>query len=204
MAETTENLEKLISKLKSDGLEAGRLAGEKAVESANKEADRIITEANLRAEKIISAANEEAKKRTTQAKSELSLAVRDALLTLRQGIANTVAKILNNYCDNRLNDSGFLSNLIENVVRQYVMADVAGKNPSIVVQENVLPVLRDSLIANLSADNGIKLIAGLKEAGFEFVSANGTIEITASSVSEVLAKYVNAEIQDMIKDSSAA
>lgn len=199
MTETTENLEKFIEKIKQDGVDAGRAEGEKIKGEAGKEAEKIIAEAKTQAEKIIEEAKEQAKQIISQGKTDLSLAARDVLLSLRADVQKTVAKLLQSNCENRLNDPNFLGDLIKSVVGQYVQADALGKNPTVIVEDGILPILRDSILAELSNQNGVALLSGLKGVGFDFISANGTLEVTDSSIAEVLRKYVSTELQEIMR-----
>jgi len=196
MTEVTKNLGEFLEKLKKDGVDAGRAEGEKIKDLATCEAEKIINEARTKAELIISEAKKEASEITVQRRSELELAARDVLLSLRQNIARTVSAILEKKCVDSFQDPVFLSGLIQNVVSQYVAADLQGKNAKLVVPD--LTRLADSLVANLTNDAAFQLKDGLKGAGFEFSSQNGTLEITAESVTEVLASFVNQELQELL------
>ena len=192
MAES--NLEKFVERLKKDGIEAGTAEAEKIEAAAKAKADEIIKAANAEAEKIKAAAEADAKKRKEQSDAELKLAIRDALLELRSAISKTVSSVLKTECDNRLKDPSFLGGLISSTVSQYVQADLAGKSPKITLPDAMLPALSTAL------SNVATLSGGLKNAGFELVSSNGTLEVSAESVSTLLSELVNADLQKLMMD----
>ena len=192
MAES--NLEKFVERLKKDGIEAGTAEAEKIEAAAKAKADEIIKAANAEAEKIKATAEADARQRKEQSDGELKLAIRDALLELRAAISKTVSTVLKTECDNRLKDPDFLGGLISSTISQSVQADLAGKSPKITLPDAMLPALSAAL------SNVATLSGGLKNAGFELVSSNGTLEVSAESVSTLLSELVNADLQKLMLD----
>lgn len=196
MTETKENLGRFIAKLQEEGVEKGHAEAEKIKAAATEAASQIIVAAKAEAEKILADASKKGEARLQQAQVELNLAARDTVLNLKQSIAKMVEAILRGSVENRLKDPAFVGDLIKNVVSQYVQADAQGKECVVTVQRDLLDTLKNSVMAELSA--GTTFVGGLSEAGFEFTSLSGTVEITPDSIAEVLAKYVNVDLQEAI------
>lgn len=204
MSETARNIEAFVEKLQKDGVQAGHAEAKRIKVEAQEQAEQIINAARDKAEKVLKAAESEAEKFKAQTRSELQLAVRDTVLRLQQALQSTVSQIIKQSVNKELNNSQFVQKLIKEIVKQYAQADSNGQRGiELKLSDKMLQELRDRIVAALSAKQSqfgsqTQLAGGLREAGFEYSSGDGIVEITAESVSAVLADLVGPELQNML------
>ncbi|MEM6486738.1 MAG: hypothetical protein AAF677_00475 [Pseudomonadota bacterium] len=91
-ATTAAGIETLIERLREEGVEKGRAEAEQVVAEAEDRARRLLDEAEARAAAIVAAATDEAAKLRTGGEQALQVAMRDAVLELKQGLAGRFAE----------------------------------------------------------------------------------------------------------------
>ncbi|MFC2027596.1 HrpE/YscL family type III secretion apparatus protein, partial [Chloroflexota bacterium] len=137
-----DTIESFLDKLKSEGVEQGKLEADKLRNEATQEAEKILSDAHSQAEKIITKANEQAASIMTRSNTELELAARDAMLQLRESLEKALEAVLLNEIGEQLGDSEFLKELIQSIVQRYIDADIDSYAP---VKINVEPEMRQQL-----------------------------------------------------------
>lgn len=88
------NLDDLIRKIKSEGIEEARKQGDEILEEARKGASEIIEKARKRAGTIIEDAEKEINKRENSGRRALELAARDVLLSVRESLTALLDQII--------------------------------------------------------------------------------------------------------------
>lgn len=199
-----DTIESFLDKLKSEGVEQGKLEADKLRNEATQEAEKILSDAHSQAEKIITKANEQAASIMTRSNTELELAARDAMLQLRESLEKALEAVLLNEIGEQLGDSEFLKELIQSIVQRYIDADIDSYAP---VKINVEPEMRQQLcdwaIGKLRLDTkedagGFDFKDDLRQAGFEFSLHGATIEVTQESVVETLMRLVSPSLREIL------
>ncbi len=85
-----DKLQHLTDKLYEEGLSAGRAEGERLVNEAKEQAAKIVAEATNRAAKIVAEAENKAAEQSKNAMTELTIAARGVVATLKSTIADLV------------------------------------------------------------------------------------------------------------------
>lgn len=86
--QTSHGVDDLIARLRSDGVNAGRAEAERLVSDAKTEAARILDEARAESDTFLANAKREADAYVQAGQTALETASRDAVLSMKSGIAN--------------------------------------------------------------------------------------------------------------------
>ncbi|HAK96597.1 MAG TPA: hypothetical protein DCM87_16800 [Planctomycetes bacterium] len=200
MAETVESF---VAKLRAEGVDAGRQAADKIKADAEAAAAEILRRAEEKAAKVVADAEKRAKSMLARGKTDLELAARDALLGLRQALSNVLVGILMRPVRAELADAGFLKQLIHDIAIQYARADCESKGT---LQINVQPEMRAKLAdwalqeahaAAAARNTAVDLRGTLAQAGFEFRTEGGTVEVTEEAVLELMRGLVSASLREI-------
>jgi len=197
-----ESIEAFVAKLQTEGVEAGRREAEKMRAEAQAEAERILEDAKQKAEKILTDAEAKSKAEAEKTQAELRLAARDTVLRLRDTLSNLVGTVLNHAADEALSDDNFLRQLIHDVVLEYAKADREGKQTQIAVQPKTRKQLADWVLHEMAQKEGVgevNLKETLLEAGFEYKTDGGTVEVTTASVAAALKELVGNAVKEMLE-----
>lgn len=183
------------------------------LEPAKVEADKIVEEAKLRAEQIIHDAEEQAKRLNAQARasieqernvfqSSLSQAAKQSLEALRQSIE---AKLFNEELDAVVKQelsnpqviASFVKAIVEAIEKEGVDADLEAVVPKKVPGKEVSALLGENILKKL---DGNVLSLGLFDGGAQvkLVGKKMTIDITDSTLKELMASYVRKDFRKMI------
>ena len=121
------NIESFVKTLESEGVDAGKRAGEKIEAEARAKADTIIAEANETAERIIAEAQAEAEKVQARMNSSLELAARDAIYMLREKLGQQLGIMLKLNVEQALKNEETLAHVLREVIPAYAKSDVGSK-----------------------------------------------------------------------------
>jgi len=200
-----DSIETFVSKLQSEGVEAGKKEAQKITDNARAEADRILQEARDKAKKICDDAEHQAKEVLERGQTDLRLAARDTVLRLRETLSRVLRTVLTTRTGEALGDIEFLKGIIHDVVMQYAQADREGKTAIHVrVSDEVLDHLTDWCRQELQpqAEGGhvaVNLQGALAEAGFEYRVEGAHVEVTRASVVETLSDLVSPRLRAMVE-----
>jgi vacuolar-type H+-ATPase subunit E/Vma4 len=204
-----DTIEAFVEKLQKEGVLAGQDAAERLLAKAQKEAEAILAEAKAKAKQITDEADAQARNAQTKSQADLELAARDTVLRLREALRGGIRRVLAEGAKQALTDGEFLRGLLNDIVLQYIRADLQKKTT---LQINVSPETRKKL-ADWAAERlardpktggaEIDLKDTLAEAGFEYRLEGGHVEVTVSSVVDVLSELVTPALRDMLKQAMA-
>ena len=129
--------------------------------------------------------------------------MRDAQGRLQDTLSHILQALLHHTIEEELRDSVFLAELIRDVVLRYVEADLADGE---VLTVNVSDELRSRLSqwalqtfhVSVEETSPVELQTSMAEAGFEYRVADGTVEVTATSVVELLMQMVSPELRKFV------
>ena len=199
-----ESIESFVKTLQSEGVEAGKKAGEKIRKQAEEEAEKILSDARAEAEKIISRARGDADKLLLRGRTELELAARDVTLRLRESIGKGLSAMLSRNIEKKLSNPDYLGEILREVIVAYAEADTQQRP---LMEINISEDTRDKLNENLLKDlfrslgeteDRIALKATLAKAGFEYKIQGATVEVTPDSLSEMISEMVGPALQDAL------
>ena len=193
-------LEKLIEKIKSEGIEQAEQESGQILDDAKKEAKKIIAKAKKDAEKIIDDAKAETEKLQASGKSALQQAERDAVLVTKE----RVTKILDNVFKKEVSDKlkpEVLVKLIEKVVEN---SGDDEKLKALVSQQDVkeLEKLLVSKAQKSLADTvEIKVDRGISK-GFRIGKKDEDVyyDFTDESIADFLREFLNPSIKKMLSE----
>jgi vacuolar-type H+-ATPase subunit E/Vma4 len=199
-----ESLQSFVKKLQTEGVDAGRDAGEKIKKEATHEAEKILAAAKADAEKILAKTEKDAERQLSRAQNELGLAVRDAVLKLGESLGHVLSVMLARRVEKKLSDPDYIGEIMREVIITYAKAD-AGRQPRIEINipkkmhDNLIDSALKDLFKNLQGDQDkLALRATLLKAGFEYKIHGATVEVSPDSVSELLSEMVNPALQEII------
>jgi len=108
----SSGVETLIQRLKTEGVVAGQEKAEAIVTDAQKRAKWIIEEAELEARNIRDKAKKEAEAFKSAGQDALNLAVRDALIKLRDSLLNSFSQEVMRVVGKEMSEQDFLQQII--------------------------------------------------------------------------------------------
>jgi V/A-type H+-transporting ATPase subunit E len=108
----------LIERLKAEGVSAGEAQARGLITEAQREADQIVARARQEADAILEEAHHEADKTRKAGEDAVRQAVRDAVLTLREEVAERFRSHLKRLIGGALSDPEFLRRMLTVVVQK--------------------------------------------------------------------------------------
>jgi V/A-type H+-transporting ATPase subunit E len=105
-------VEELIHRLRDDGVKAGQQEGERVLEAARKEAARLVREAEAEAEALRAKAKAASEAEQKAGREALQLAVRDAVLDLKEQLSARFAAQVQRMVGKELEDPELLRRLV--------------------------------------------------------------------------------------------
>ena len=200
-----ETIEEFVAKLQAEGVQAGQEQADQIRAQAQEQAERSLADAKNEAEKITADAKAEAESILERGRTELRLAARDATIKLREALSRAIGAVLARAAGQKLRDAEFLGNLLHEIVMLYAKADLEGKDAlSINVPAEMQDKLTDWAISELHGTKtggpraAFDLKATLADAGFEYETRGGTVEVTPESVVEMLSQLVGPSLREML------
>jgi vacuolar-type H+-ATPase subunit E/Vma4 len=196
-----ESIESFVKKLQDEGVSAGKEAAEKIKNEAKLEADNIIADAKARADQILDKAKNDSGRQFFRMQTELELAVRDAILKLRETAGKVVSTMLTQKIEKKFSDPNYLGQIIREVIIAYAKADAAQQpfmevNISRKMNDRLNEGILKNLFQNISQEHEkVALQATLSKAGFEYKIHGATVEVSPDSVSELISEMVSPALQ---------
>ena len=189
-----EELQHLIDRIRSEGVEKAETKSSEIVTAAQGEAAKIVEDAKAEAAKIVAKAEQDADVFTVRSTQALEQAGRDLLLTVGKG----VEQIFN----------ALLKDVVAEALDAKLIADLIGKlaeeGATVKVSEDVLKVLQSQFADKLKT--GIDLGAEQEIlAGFKLVEKEGTAyrDFTDDALVEALAEFLRPQLAEILKKSVA-
>jgi vacuolar-type H+-ATPase subunit E/Vma4 len=199
------NIETFVKTLESEGVDAGRKAGEKIEADARKQADKIIADGKEEAERIIAEAEAEAQKIKARMDSSLELAARDAIYMLREKLSQQLNVLLKWNVEKALNDEETLAAVLRQVIPAYVKADTEKKlTAEISVSKELKSRLLESALRELThsiknQNVQVDVRYNLAKSGFEFKIEGSTVEVSTEAVTSLLAEMIDPDLQQFLE-----
>lgn len=125
--QASTNLQKLIERLREQGVEEGEKQKERLLEEARAKAAELLEAAEREASEVRSKAQADADRIRTASEAALQLAVRDAAMKLREEIGERVAAELRQLVARQMTDGETLRQVVIEVARQSAPEASSGK-----------------------------------------------------------------------------
>lgn len=123
-----EKLQELTRKIYDEGLEKGKQEAQEIIAKAKKEAEDILLKAEKEAIEKLQKAEKEAAELNKNVHSELAMASRQALATIKQKVSLLLnQKAIEEALGNTLSDKDFIKNLITKIVTNWSEISESGQ-----------------------------------------------------------------------------
>lgn len=199
-----QQVQELIDKIKTEGIQSANLKADEIKKQAQKEASQITVNARGEAKQIILEAENQAKKLRESTTMILRQASRDMLLTLHKEIEKMLKAAISVDVKDSLS-SQQLGNILETVIKNAIdKGEVSSINISL--SDKDLQQVKEHFTAKLS--NNLKGGLNLKASddiakGFtiSFDQGKSSLEFTDESLAGFLSSFVNTHISALLKES---
>jgi len=198
-------VQELLEKIKSEGMDVARAEAEKIVAHAEGKAKAIVVEAEKHAAELEAQAGSRIEAMEKASRLALIQASRDAILALRGKVEAFMREALLT-STSEVMDAAFIGTLLPTLL-QSLSGEAAG-DLSVLLPPATLKTLDGALANRLSRELGrgvnFKPFAGI-DAGFRIAVENtaAQYDFSADSVAEILASRVNARLGECVKASLA-
>lgn len=201
----SQQVQELINKIKSEGVEAAEHKSREIIEQARQQAKSIEAEGRKTAEGLLAEAKEEIKRLQESTHLTLKQASRDTVLSLRKEIERMLMQIIKKEVAEAMTPD-HMGKMIEAVVKHAVEAKDAKDEVVIDLNKKDLERLQGSLASKLQQQlkQGVRLQAsGDVPGGFmiSFDSGKSSFDFTDESLAKYLASYLNTQTAALLKES---
>lgn len=202
-----QQVQELINKIKSEGIEEAQKKAKDIETKAQQEALEIIAKAKAQANQLIKDAEEKIEKSKESAEKSIKQSARDTLLDLRRTIESVLNTIVLENVGQALS-AGQMDGIIENIIDKYLDKKESHASVKITVSAADLEKVRKGCVAKLQhkLKNGIELSSADDIAHGFMISFDGgksAFDFTDASLAQYLGAYLNPEIADLIKNVTA-
>lgn len=190
-----ENLDALLNKIRSEGVEAAKAEAASILDSAKAEAAAIVAKAKAEADALTVAAKAEAERAAQGAEATIRQAARDVLLKLGQDITALLENTLGGAVDESLKATALVTTLVTDAVTAYIKGGA--------VEVVAAPDVAKALKTALAAQKEVTVVTDAQMGtGFRVKLAGGRVEhdFTGASVTEALAALLRPQLAQLLKD----
>lgn len=190
-------LQEIIDKIKSDGVNSAEIKANEILEDAKKEALEIIEKAHSDAKQIVDAGKAEAERFEKASVSSIEQASRNTLLAFKSSVTEAFAKLVKAETA-KAYDSQVLKTLIPETVKAFIKNE-GEQDLSIVLSEADAKKLEKELLARFKKefDSGVEIkTSDDLSQGFRLGMKDGSAyyDFSAESVAEIFSKYLNPKV----------
>jgi V/A-type H+-transporting ATPase subunit E len=203
-------VKELIARLRDEGVKAGEEKANQLLHDAEKKAADLLKKAKAEAEGMVAKAREEIESEKIAAKESLQIAVRDAVLSLKEQLTVRFATHVKRLVAAELADKEFLKKLILAVAGRSVPDEIKDKSLQILLSDefSVDPAKHkeiDPLVLSLSKDllrAGITLGTSGDRTGGIRIHLKGEdleIDLTEKTLSDSILRYLVPRFRSVIE-----
>ncbi len=196
----SSQIEELISKIKSDGIDSAEAQAKQIEDKARANAEQIIKTAEDRAQAIVNQAQIDAEKLQESAKKSLEQASRDTLLSLRKEIQGMLSRLVSHDVSASLN-----SDQLAEIIGQLVKDSSGGKDGvQIELNKKDHKKLADGFIDKLQKQvkHGIEFQSSDDVTGGFAISYDGgksSFDFTDESLAQYMTTFLNEQVAGILK-----
>jgi V/A-type H+-transporting ATPase subunit E len=200
----SQQVQELINKIKTEGLQAADQKAREIEAEARKESEEIVENAQRRAQHMIAEAETVIKKREESARMALQQSSRDMLLSLRKEIEKILRGIVTAKVGEAMTPER-LSHVIREVSQKAVDQDIIDKGIEVVLNAQDFKSLGNGFLAELQKQ--LKKPLELKSAddigkGFmiSFDQGKSRFDFTDASLADYLSASLNEQVAALLKE----
>lgn len=196
-------LKELTDKLYGEGLEKGRAEAERLVADAEAKAQKIVAEAQAQAAQIIKQADEKAADTAKNSMTEIALAGKQAVATIKGEIADLIiAKSTDAALKGATLDADFIKSMLLEVAKNW-----NGNSDKVELKALLPEACEKEFAAKFGASTGELLAAGIEvgyskdvRTGFKIGEKNGGyyISFTDESFAALLQQYLREKVSHLL------
>ncbi|MBI5150239.1 MAG: hypothetical protein HZA28_05665 [Candidatus Omnitrophica bacterium] len=199
----SQQVQELINKIKTEGLQAADQKAREIEEQAKRNAQGILNEANKRAQGLLSEAEEEIRKKQEASRTALQQASRDTLLSLKKEVQKLLHKVVATHVADAFTPEK-LADIIAEIVHKSTEAQSADAGAEVVLSPKDLKELRDGFFAKLQKQFKHPLNFRASEdigKGFtiSFDQGKSSFDFSEAALAEYLSVYLNEELAALLK-----
>ena len=193
-------LDKLIDKIKSEGIQQAEQESGQILQNAKNQAEKIIADAKKEAEKIISKGKDETEKLQISGKSALKQAERDAVLVTKEKLTKVLDSVFKQQVSDELKPE-----ILVDLIKKMVENSNDDAKMKVLVNQQEVEALEKLLAAKTNkalADTvEIKVDRGVSK-GFRIGKKGEDVyyDFTDESISEFLREFLNPSIKNMLSE----
>lgn len=188
-----ENLDALLEKIRTEGVETAKREAAEIVAKARKEAEAIVSGAKAEAEAAAARAKAEAERAAQGAEATIRQAARDVLLKLGQDVSALLERTLGGAVDEALAKGPLVEGLAKEAVETYL------KSGEVTLE--AAPGLAEALKARLAAQGSVTVVTDAQMGtGFRVRLSGGRVEhdFSGEAVRDVLAALLRPELAKLL------
>jgi len=200
-----EQVQELIDKIKSEGVEAANQQARDIEAQAKQKAQAIIDQAKSKSDQLVVDAKESIKKLQESTQMALKQASRDTLLSLRKEIGHMLQKLVVVDVKDSLNAEN-LANIIITVIKETLSGKNSNANIEVIVSLDDLKKLEQSYVAKLKKQ--IKEPITFKASdeigsGFtiSFDGGKSSFDFTDEALASYLSTFLNSQVSALVNES---
>jgi V/A-type H+-transporting ATPase subunit E len=193
----TQDLQQLLEKINTDGVEKAKSEGTKIIDQANAKANAIVATATRNAEQMVAHAKQEAEAFERRAEETIRQSARDTVLNVEKSVTAMLTALLLKDVNTTMSTSELVAQLAAEAVRAYIQ-EKGGMD--VVASSKLVDAIRAKLAAE--ALNGVTVISDDHTgAGFKVRLANGRIEhdFSGAAVADALSKNLRPKLAALLK-----
>jgi V/A-type H+-transporting ATPase subunit E len=195
-------LQELTEKIYREGLEKGNEEASMIINQAHAQAKDIIAKAKAEEQRILSEASRKAKEIKDNSESELRIAMRQALNSMKQQVAELInAKVMESSVRGLSSEPAFMKELILSIAKNWSAGSSGAVDLTVILPAGREKELHDYFLAgagkSMASGLELKFDARLK-SGFEIGPANGSYRI--SFTDEVFESFFKEYLRPRIMD----
>jgi V/A-type H+/Na+-transporting ATPase subunit E len=193
----TQDLQQLLEKINTDGVEKAKSESAKIIDHANAQAKVIVDTATREAAQKIAQAQQEAEAFERRAEETIRQAARDTVLNVEKSITALLTNVLLKEVNTTLNTAEVVAQLALEAVRAY-LHEKGGID--VVASAKLADAIRAKLAAE--AVSGVTVVTDDHlGAGFNVRLAKGRIEhnFSGAAVADALAKHLRPKLAALLK-----
>lgn len=194
-------VQELIDKIKSEGVDAARAEAARILEEAKGEAARILAEAKRGADGLAAEARESAARAEAAGRDALAHAARDAMLQLGKDMQRALERVVSRETKAAYNE-GALREIIPGLISSWKRSE--GETLSVLLSPEDLSKLESFFIEKLKAElaKGVEFKASPSvKSGFKVVERSGAayFDFSSDALAELVAGHVNPALAEIVR-----
>jgi len=204
----SQQVQELIDKIKSEGIQNAEEKGKEIEEQAKANAKKIVDDANSEAEQIILNAKEDIKRMKESTHMSLKQSARDMILSLRKEIEHVLQKIISESVNDSLTPEN-LTSILTSVIKESLNEKSDKSDVLVSVNAKDLDKLKNGSVAKLQKQ--VKQSIQFQAAndigkGFtiSFDKGKSSFDFSDQSLAEFLGAFLNEHVSSLVVESMSS